>query len=447
MPIERTKPEGSGPRATAPEKVDAARSEHSRRLAGLAFVALMAAGAHAGLAAVWPSLTEGWLRRNLNLAWLLADLFVIAAIQLRSPPPTWRTWIGAALGYASMLALLWNLIRVLDENVLLLVLCIMIYGGLLRHPFLLGYLYLFLVCQRFLPAYLYPSFVLAALLYTTLPPFLGAWRQQRQWFMLVCHVAGLMLLVGLLLPVSFYVLSGSVQNLHRELRAPEVLSALAVSFRTSALTTLIILLLGVPLAYSLVRVPFPGRALVDTIVDLPIVVPPPIAGITLLTFAGPRSPLGAWLSERFGVRLFDSEGGIILAQVFVSSPFLIRSAMIAMTAVDARFENVARTLGASPVAAFFRITLPLALPGILIGAMLTWFRALAEFGSLRIMANRPRTMPILAYERFVSFGQAEAHSIGVLVLLMCLAVIVGMWTLRALPLVVCRSVGVAHAGH
>ena len=127
------------------------------------------------------------------------------------------------------------------------------------------------------------------------------------------------------------------------------------------------------------------------------------------------------------MRLFDSEGGIILAQAFVSSPFLVRAAMIAFGAVDVRYENVARTLGARPISAFIRVTLPLALPGILIGTMLTWFRAIAEFGELRIVANRPRTMPILAYERFIGYGQAEAHSVGVLVLLMCLAVIAGMW--------------------
>lgn len=406
---------------------------------------LLIVGAHAVLPAAWPALTGERLGRNLNLAWLTANLFLAATIALRAPPPTRRAWLAAGLGYALMLALLWNLIRVMTQNLLLLVLFTLLYGGLLRHPFLLGYLYLFLICQRFLPAYLYPAFLLTAMLYTTLPPFLNAWRRQRQWFLPACHFAGLALLTGLLLPVVFYVLDGSVQDLHRELREPEVLAALAVSFRTSALATLVILLFGLPLAYSLVRVPFPGRALVDTIVDLPIVVPAPIAGLTLLSFAGPRSPLGAWLEGRWGARLFDSEGGIILAQAFVSSPFLIRAAMIAFAAVDVRFENVARTLGARPAGAFFRVTLPLALPGLLIGTMLAWFRAVGEFGALRIMANRPRTMPILAFERFSEYNQTEAHSIGVLVLLMCLGVIAGMWIVRSIPALVRRSMGAMDA--
>jgi molybdate/tungstate transport system permease protein len=400
---------------------------------------------HAALAGVWPLLTGGRLGFGLNLGWLVADVFLVAVVVLRQPPPIVRTAAAVALGYTAILWLLWPLIQVLDENLLLLILALMIYGGLLRHPFYLGYLFLFLLAQRFLPAYLYPSFFLTALLYTTLPPFLRAWRDQRQWFIPLCHVAGLTLLTGLLLPVAFYCLQGSPQNLHRELRDPEVMAALLTSFRTSMFATLVVLILGVPLAYALVRVPFPGRALIDTLIDLPIVVPPPIAGITLLAFTGPRSPLGSWLEARWGVTLFDSAAAIVLAQAFVSSPFLIRAAMIAFGAVDVRYENVARTLGSRPISAFFRITLPLALPGILIGTMLTWFRAIAEFGSLRVVANRPRTMPILAYERFLGYGQLEAHSIGVLVLLMCLAVIAGMWIIRAIPLVVRRSVGAIDA--
>jgi len=432
------------PRPTAGREA-ASHGAHSRARVRIALGVLALAAIHAALAAVWPFLTDERLGITLNLSWFVANLFLGAVLVLRQPPATARTWAFTTAGYAAIVLLLWPLIRVLDENLLLLVLAIMVYGGLLRHPFLLGYLFLFLLAQRFVPAYLYASFFLAALLYTTLPPFVRAWREQGQWFLPLCHLAGLTLLAGLLLPVAFYCLQGSPQDLHRDLRDPEVVSALTVSLRTSALATLAVLLLGVPLAYALVRMPFPGRPLIDTLIDLPIVVPPPIAGITLLAFTGPRSPLGAWLDAHCGVRLFDSEGGIILAQAFVSSPFLIRAAMIAFGAVDVRYENVARTLGARPFSAFVRVTLPLALPGILIGTLLTWFRAIAEFGALRIVANRPITMPILAWERFDSYGQAEAHSIGILVLVMCLTVIAGMWIVRAIPSVVRRSVGAIDA--
>ena len=117
---------------------------------------LALAAVHAGLAVVWPVLTGGQLGFTLNLGWLVANLFLAGVLVLRRPVPTARTWAAAGLGYAAMLWLLWPLMRVLDENLLLLVLGVMVYGGLLRDPFLLGYLFLFLIAQRFLPAYLYP---------------------------------------------------------------------------------------------------------------------------------------------------------------------------------------------------------------------------------------------------------------------------------------------------
>lgn len=407
--------------------------------------AVLLAVAHLGLTLVWPRLSGEGLNPIINLAWYLADLFLLASLVLRRPVSGWRAWSAVAVGYGLMVWLLWPLVLNMGENLLLLVLSILTYAGLLRRPYLVGYLFLFLFCQRFLAAYLYPSFFLMSLLYTTLPPFVRAWRYERQRFVPLCHLLGLALLVALLLPVVFYTLQSTAQNVHRELRQPDVAGALAVSLRTSGLTTGIVLLFGVPLAYALVRVPYPGRALIDTLVDLPIVVPPPIVGITLLFFAGPRSPLGSWLDARWGLRLLDSEAGIVMAQLFVSSPFLIRAAMIAFAAVDVRYENVARTLGATSFSAFVRISLPLALPGILIGAMLTWFRAMAEFGSLRILANRPLTMPVLAYERFIGYGAVEAQSVGKLVLLMCVCVIAGMWILRAMPVFIRRSMEAQHA--
>src|SRR4029078_5840416 len=135
-------------------------------------------------------------------------------------------------------------------------------------------------------------------------------------------------------------------------------------------------------------------------------------------FVGPKSPLGEFLEARGGIQFFDRQPGIVLAQLVVTSPFLIRASMVAFSAVDVRLENVARTLGASSLSVFVRVTLPLAFRGLLIGMVLTWFRAMAEFGSLKIMANRPMTMPILAYERFIEYGQTKARSIGALLLRM-----------------------------
>jgi molybdate/tungstate transport system permease protein len=428
---------------SGPVRNDLHTRKAGRRLAcalGALFIA------HVTVAWAWPILTGTAGNPVLHLAWFVADFFAASSILLILPSLRPVQLAAYAAGYAIMVWLLWPLISLMQENLLILVITTMLYGGLARHPRLLGYLYIFLIAQRFLPAYLYPVFLLGALLYTTIPPFIALWRQYDRLLPLF-HAAGLLFLMALLLPVIMYVSQSSPQSLRQRLTEPEVISALIVSLRTSLSTTLIVLLLGVPLAYVMVRTRFPGRRLLDTLIDLPIVIPPPIAGLTLLAFVGPKSPLGEFLDARGGVQFFDRQPGIVLAQLFVSSPFLIRASMVAFSGVDLRIENVARTLGASSFSVFVRVTLPLAWRGILIGVILTWFRAMAEFGSLKIMANRPMTMPILAYERFIEYGQTEARSIGALILVMCLSVAAGMWFLRALPGAVREQTGAADAAH
>ncbi|MHC4442407.1 MAG: ABC transporter permease [Planctomycetota bacterium] len=405
--------------------------------------AVLLAAAHVALAFIWPGPEK--LNSNINIALYVGNLFVLGCVLLGWRRLGVRNVVAYVIGYAAIVWLLWPLIWVMTENLLLLVLAVLVYGSLLRYPYWLGYLYLFLVCQRFLPAYLYPSFLLTSLLYTTLLPFIRSWRRQGQRFIPLCHLAGLILLTVLLIPIMFFCTQSSAQDIHQRLQEADVLSALTTSLKTSAAATLIVLLLGVPFAYAMVRKSFPARGLIDTLIDLPIVVPPPIVGITLLAFLGPKSPLGVFFEETLGISFFDSQWGIVIAQIFVGSPYLIRASMVSFAAVDVRFENVACTLGASNFSSFMRITLPMSLRGILIGVILTWFRAMAEFGALRIMANRPRTIPILAYERFIEFRQIESQSVGVLILLLCLCVIVGMWIIRLMPNILGKSIGVSDA--
>lgn len=410
-------------------------------------------GFHVALALFWPRVTvdrdAGYpperLRPVLNLALFVSNLYLLAAVTMTGRRVTVRRVVWIVLGYAVMVALLWPLLTVMNENTLLLVMAVVVYASLIHHPRLLGYLFLFLLSQRFAPAYLFPAFILTSLLYTTLPPFVQAWRRDRQRFVPVCHLMGLMLLACLLIPVVYFCTQSSAQDIQQRVHEADVRSALRVSLQTSLSATAIVLVFGVPFAYALVRVRFPGRRLLDTLIDLPIVVPPPIAGIVILSFVGPKSPFGAYLEQHFGIRFYDSLYGIVAVQLFVGSPFLIRAAMVSFSGVDVRYENVARTLGASTLSAFGRITLPMSLRGILIGVILTWFRAMGEFGALRIMANRPRTIPILAYERSIEFNQAEAQSVGVLILLLCFSVIVGMWIIRAMPGILGRSIGASDA--
>ena len=417
--------------------------------------AAVLAGAHVLLAYAWPTLTQPGvppdqaaahrLRPQLNVALYIAHLFVIGSVLVGGRHRGARSVLSCLAGYAAVVWLVWPLVVVLQENTLLLVLAAVLYGGMIHHPRLLGYLYLFLLCQRFLPAYLYPSFLLSSLLYTTLAPFLQAWRGRRERFVPLCHVAGLMLLTCLLLPIIFFCMQSSPQDVQQRFREVEVLAALGTSLKTSALATVVVLFLGVPMAYALVRRSFPGKGLIDTLIDLPIVVPPPVAGIALLAFLGPKAPMGQLLKARLDIELFDTAWGIVAAQVFVASPYLIRASMVAFAAVDERYENVARTLGATNFSAFVRVTLPLSLRGILIGVILTWFRAMAEFAAVRVMANNPKTIPILTWDRFNFQGQEESQSVGVLILLLCMGVIVGMWIIRAMPNLLGRSIGASDA--
>ncbi len=181
------------------------------------------------------------------------------------------------------------------------------------------------------------------------------------------------------------------------LRKPIVHEALRLSMITSGLTLAITVALGTPLAYLLARAHFPGKRLLDTLVDLPIVLPPVVAGVALLMAFGRRGVLGEPL-RRAGVELAFTTAAVVIAQVFVSAPFYIRAAKTGFQSVDETLEGIAYTLGASRLRTFMRITVPLALPSVAGGAVLCWARALSEFGATMMFAGnfrgRTQTMPL-----------------------------------------------------
>ena len=186
-------------------------------------------------------------------------------------------------------------------------------------------------------------------------------------------------------------------QLDENLREGFVLDALQLSLLTSTIALLIVLACGTPLAYLLARAQFPGKRLVDTLVDLPIVLPPVVAGVALLMAFGRRGVLGDELNAA-GIDIAFTTTAVVLAQVFVSAPFYIRAARAGFASVDESLERIAYTLGASRARAFFRITLPLAWPALAGGAVLCWARALSEFGATIMFAGNLRgetqTMPL-----------------------------------------------------
>ncbi|WP_434743860.1 ABC transporter permease [Micromonospora sp. SH-82] len=201
-------------------------------------------------------------------------------------------------------------------------------------------------------------------------------------------------LVGLLVRTPWATLP------HR-LTEPGVLAALRLSVLAATLATVLCLVLGVPLAWLLARVDFPGRRLVRALVTVPLVLPPVVGGVALLLVFGRRGLLGGWLDQTFGLTLPFTTTAVVLAEAFVAMPFLVIAVEGALRGVDTRYEEAAATLGAGRWTTFTRVTLPLVGPGIAAGAVLAWARALGEFGATVTFAgNYPgttQTMPLAVY--------------------------------------------------
>ncbi len=204
--------------------------------------------------------------------------------------------------------------------------------------------------------------------------------------------------------------------------------ALWMSIWTSCSTTLIALFFAVPMGYSLSRFRFPGQILVDALVDLPIVFPPLVAGLTLLVFF--QTSPGRWIQEDLGIEFVFQPKGIVLCQFLVSASFAIRSAKTAFDDVDRRYENVALTLGCTQFGSFRRVCLPLARNGIIAGGILTWSRSFGLFGPLLIFVGsfRNRT-EVLSTTIFLeqSVGNLEvALAIALLLIFVALIAVTGI---------------------
>ncbi|MHC1631122.1 MAG: ABC transporter permease subunit [Methanotrichaceae archaeon] len=201
-----------------------------------------------------------------------------------------------------------------------------------------------------------------------------------------------------------------------------VLSAIWLTIYASLLSTLIAVLSGTPLAYILARKEFSGKWLVESLVDLPLIVPHTVAGIGLLMVFGSHGLIGSFSPVRF----VDALPGIIVAMLFVSSPFFINSAREGFQSVDPRLEWVARTLGADQWSAFRRVSLPLASRHILVGAIMSWARGISEFGAVIVIAYYPMIAPTLIWDRFLTAGLSSSAPISVLLILICMTIFISL---------------------
>jgi molybdate transport system permease protein len=205
--------------------------------------------------------------------------------------------------------------------------------------------------------------------------------------------------------------------------------ALGLSLGTTAMTMVIVVALGTPLAFLLARRRFPGAAVIEALVDLPIVLPPAVAGIALLVAFGRNGLVGRWLAES-GVTVGFTTIAVVMAQVFVSAPFYVIAARGGFARVDTDVEAAAADLGAAPGQVFRTVTLPLILPSLIAGAVLAWARALGEFGATIMFAgNFPgvtQTMPLAIYGRFGAGDMSTALLLSVVLLLASLIVLLGV---------------------
>ncbi|MFB9444801.1 molybdate ABC transporter permease subunit [Dactylosporangium vinaceum] len=208
-------------------------------------------------------------------------------------------------------------------------------------------------------------------------------------------------LIFLVLPLAGLLIRAPWSTLPERIMQPGVLTALRLSLQSATAATLICLLLGVPLAWLLARVEFPGRRVVRALVTVPLVLPPVVGGVALLLVFGRRGIVGAWLDSAFGITLPFTTSAVVLAEAFVAMPFLIIAVEGALRGADARYEEAAATLGAGRWTTFTHVTLPLVAPGIAAGGVLCWARALGEFGATITFAGsfpgRTRTMPLEVY--------------------------------------------------
>lgn len=251
---------------------------------------------------------------------------------------------------------------------------------------------------------------------------------------LALALPALLAVAFLLLPLVGILVRTQWGELGDHLTSPGVVEALKLSLLVSLWALALSLLLGVPLAWLLARVEFKGKALVRSLVLLPMVLPPTVGGVALLLGFGRRGLLGPWLEGTFGITLPFHTSGAVVAATFVAMPFLVISLEGALGGLRQRYEETAASLGASPVRVFFTVTLPMVAPGLIAGAALTWARALGEFGAtITFAGNLPgttQTLPLQVYLLLQDKPEA-ATSVSLLLLAIAMGVLIalrGRWT-------------------
>ena len=245
-------------------------------------------------------------------------------------------------------------------------------------------------------------------------------RNKLDPFSLLTISCSFIILLFILLPLLEMVFQPSLQSLQETIQDKDVVRSIWLSIYTSSLAALISLLVGTPFAYLLARKQFFGKKFVESVVDLPIMIPHPIVGIAILSLAG----RGHWMGDilqALGVRIMGSVTGIVVVLTFVGLPFYINTVKSGFESIPVRLEKVSRSLGASMTSTFVRITFPLAWRTMLVGMIMCTARAISEFGAIVIVAYHPMIAPVMIYQRFTAYGLKYSQPVAVWLILVCLA--------------------------
>ena len=242
-------------------------------------------------------------------------------------------------------------------------------------------------------------------------------------------VAASLLVLFIVIPLIALVVHVPPDRIAHALATPAARDALRLSLITTACSLALTLVLGTPLALVLARSKIPGRTVLDAIVDLPIVVPPAVAGLALL-FAFGHFGIAGPLLDALHLRIAFTTAAVVLAQLFVGAPFYVRAARAGFVSVPRLFEEASETLGMGPLRTFARITVPLALPALAGGAMLAWARSLGEFGATIMFAGNlqgvSQTLPLAVYLGLQSGDLELSASLAIVLVAIALAVAIGV---------------------
>ncbi|MFO7714422.1 ABC transporter permease [Desulfosarcina sp.] len=241
-------------------------------------------------------------------------------------------------------------------------------------------------------------------------------RDPLFWLAAACSAV---IVAFILVPLVEMMTQPTLTALKETLMDRDVFRSIRLSIVTAGAAAAISLVFGTPLAYLLARHRFPGKKILESVIDLPIMIPHPVVGIALLSIAGRNHPIGR-LMQAVGIEIMGTVTGLIAVLTFVGLPFYINTVKAGFVEIPPRLEHVSRSLGASAGATFFRVTLPLAWRHMVVGGIMCMARAVSEFGAVVIVAYHPMVAPVMIYERFTAYGLKYSQPVAVWLILVCL---------------------------